>query len=778
MNSPDVETLSVKLDEIIGETGKEAIDLISILQKIQREYQYLPVEALYLVSDKTGIKAGQVFGVATFYSQFRLKKAGKHRIKVCIGTACHVKGAGEIFNAYKEYLEIDQDNDTDEAGVFTVEKVACLGCCVLAPAVQIDDIIYGNLTIGKVGDTITDFLKSLTGLDHKTERPIKDDNSKGEVRICRCSSCSASGANKVYKAIEKVIDKNRRDVVLKSVSCSGMSYKAPIIEIVDKDNNSFFYGNVTSLIIEEIIFSHFKPDILGKLHFHTKRLLFKIGQNRRGIPLVEDLIDLGKGEDSVFGNCQKKLVTETAGELEPKNLTEYKKNGGFKALETVLSEDSRENIIGILKKSGLRGRGGAGYQTYLKWEKIFHGGSGKRYLICNGDEGDPGAFMDRMILESFPFRVLEGIAIAALTLGIREVFLYIRAEYPLAIKRIREAVKLCMDDSLLADIDIAFRICEGAGAFVCGEETALIEAIEGKRGEPREKGPYPAEFGLYGCPTLVNNVETFASIPWIIGHGGEKFSALGTKDSPGTKLFALAGKINRGGLIEVPMGITLRDIVNDIGGGIENDGLLKAVQIGGPSGGCVPDYLCDTKIDYNELKKTGAIMGSGGLVVIDKNDCMVDLARYFMAFTQKESCGRCSYCRIGTKRMLEILTNLCENRGRKGDIEKLEFLGQITSERSKCGLGKTASNPVLSTIQYFRDEYEASIDGTCPAGICRELIRYEINDNCIGCTKCSVVCNMDAIAFTPYEKHRIIQEKCVKCGACRQICPSGAIDVN
>ncbi|MCP4153273.1 MAG: proton-conducting membrane transporter, partial [bacterium] len=538
-----------------------------------------------------GIKAGQVFGVATFYSQFRLEKAGKHRIKVCIGTACHVKGAGEIFTAYKEYLEIDQDNDTDKNGVFTVEKVACLGCCVLAPAVQIDDIICGNLTIGKVGDTITDFLKSLTGMDQKKEKSIGNDKTKGEVRICRCSSCSASGANKVYKEIEKVIGKNRLDVVLKSVSCSGMSYKAPIIEIVDNYSISFFYGNVTPQIIEEIIFSHFKPDILGKLHFYTKRLLFKIGQNWRGIPFVEDLVDMGKREDSIFGNCQKKLVTETAGELEPQNLAEYRKNGGFKALEIVLAEDRRENIIGILKKSGLRGRGGAGYQTYLKWEKIFHGGLGKRYLICNGDEGDPGAFMDRMILESFPFRVLEGIAIAALTLGIREVFLYIRAEYPLAIKRIRKAVKLCMDDSLLADIDIAFRICEGAGAFVCGEETALIEAIEGKRGEPREKGPYPAEFGLYGCPTLVNNVETFASIPWIIGHGGEKFSALGTKDSPGTKLFALAGKINRGGLIEVPMGITLREIVNDIGGGIENDGRLKAIQIGGPSGGCVPDYL-------------------------------------------------------------------------------------------------------------------------------------------------------------------------------------------
>ncbi|HQV31140.1 MAG TPA: NADH-ubiquinone oxidoreductase-F iron-sulfur binding region domain-containing protein, partial [Calditrichia bacterium] len=406
-----------------------------------------------------------------------------------------------------------------------------------------------------------------------------------------------------------------------------------------------------------------------------------------------------------------------------------------------------------------------------------------KYVVCNGDEGDPGAFMDRMILESFPFRVIEGMLIAAVAVGAREGIFYIRAEYPLAVRRIEEALRICRDNGLLGDNILnsgrgcQLSIAAGAGAFVCGEETALLASIQGERGTPHIRPPYPAQEGLWGKPTLVNNVETLAAVPAIIRDGPAVFAGLGTPTSKGTKTFALAGKVVRSGLIEVPMGLTLRQIVEDIGGGVRGGHRLKAIQIGGPSGGCVPAALADTAVDYEALRQAGAIMGSGGMVVLDESDCMVDMARYFMAFTQAESCGKCTFCRIGTKRMLEILERLCSGQGQEGDIEKLEELSKSVTAGSLCGLGKTAPNPVLTTIRYFREEYQAHVEGRCPTGKCRNMITYRINERCIGCTKCAQECPVAAIPVSPYAQHQIDPDLCTKCDRCRQVCPVDAIEV-
>jgi NADH-quinone oxidoreductase subunit F len=440
-------------------------------------------------------------------------------------------------------------------------------------------------------------------------------------------------------------------------------------------------------------------------------------------------------------------------------------------------------MIETIERSGLRGRGGAGFPTGAKWRLARKQPGDTKYVICNGDEGDPGAFMDRMLLESFPFRIIEGLAIAAIACGAHEGIFYIRHEYPLAVQRVRAALKLCakrgwLGEKLLGyDFPLRLSIKEGAGAFVCGEETALIASIEGKRGMPRLRPPFPVEAGLWEKPTIINNVETLALVPWIIRNGAEAFAKFGTAASKGTKVFALAGNVQRGGLIEVPMGTTIRQIVEEIGGGVAPGRRFKAVQIGGPSGGCVPASLADTPVDYESLRDVGAIMGSGGLVVLDDSACMVDIARYFLQFTQNQSCGKCTFCRIGTRRMLDILERLCAGKGQKTDLAELERLGRQVGAGSLCGLGKTAPNPVLTTLKYFRDEYEAHIQGRCPAGKCSALIKYRVRDDCIGCTICAQRCPVDAIPMTPYQQHEINMDLCIRCDTCRQVCPHDAVEV-
>ena len=440
-------------------------------------------------------------------------------------------------------------------------------------------------------------------------------------------------------------------------------------------------------------------------------------------------------------------------------------------------------IISTIEQSGLRGRGGAGFPTGQKWRVVSQQNHETKYVICNGDEGDPGAFMDRMILESFPFRVIEGLAIAAMAVGAREGIFYIRHEYPLAVKRVRAAIAELEKRGWLGEklfgVGTPFKLSvfEGAGAFVCGEETALIASMEGQRGMPKLRPPFPAQSGLWAKPTLINNVETLAMVPWILRNGADKFAAIGTTKSKGTKVFALAGKIQRGGLIEIPMGTTLREIVEDIGGGVGAGRRFKGVQIGGPSGGCVPARLADTSVDFESLREIGAIMGSGGLVVFDDTSCMVDLARYFLQFTQDQSCGKCTFCRVGTKRMLDILERLCIGKATRQHLEELEKLAVQVGAGSLCGLGKTAPNPVLTTLKYFRDEYEAHLQGRCPAGKCAALIRYSINTDCTGCTLCAQHCPVDAIPMTPYEQHVIDDAKCTRCDTCRQVCPDNAVEV-
>jgi NADH-quinone oxidoreductase subunit F len=565
------------------------------------------------------------------------------------------------------------------------------------------------------------------------------------------------------------------------VGCVGMCHRTPLVEIRKPGAEPVLYDRVQPQDVKKIVLNHFKPPSFWK------KLVIGLQKPVEDLFAGDELIRLPHEyrdpQIEAFLGRQHHIVTEFCGEIDPLDMEEYRAKGGFDALTRCLTKLSPDELINRIKTSGLRGRGGAGFPTGRKWEIVKSNRDAGKYIVCNGDEGDPGAFMDRMILESYPFRVIEGMAIAAYAVGSEEGYLYIRAEYPLAVERIRAAIAQCEALGLLGEnilssgFSLKLHIMEGAGAFVCGEETALLQSIEGKRGMPVFRPPYPAERGLWGRSTLVNNCETYATVPWIVRNGPDALSAFGTSESRGTKVFSLAGKVVRGGLIEVPMGITIREIVEEIGGGIENDREFKAVQIGGPSGGCIPASRSDIRIDYEDLTQAGAMMGSGGLLVMDETDCMVDIAKYFLTFTCDQSCGKCTYCRIGTHHMLHILEKITAGQGTAGDLEVLEAIAVRTKERSLCGLGKTAPNPVLTTLRYFREEYEAHLKGSCPAGRCKALIRFEINNNCLGCTICAQKCPASAIPIAPYTTHEIDQEKCIKCGTCKSVCPNNAVSV-
>ena len=772
------------IDQLIEEKGITKKSLIPILQAIQKEYNYLPEDVLRLVADKTEISLAEIIGVASFYSQFRLQPVGEHMIKVCVGTACHVKGAGQVYDAFRRELKLTEGEETEESGKYTLEQVACLGCCTLAPVVQIDETTYGHVASDQVAQVIADF-ESIKGTKN-TKKARKADGSEiqGEIRIGLGSCCVASGSKEIQEEVEHVVNESGLRVSLKHVGCVGMCHQVPLVEVVPNEGEATLYAKVKPEDVKNIVESHFQaPGLFTRLKNKLLHTVEDIQTDRNWDGVERYEISMREKPVASFLGKQIPIATEYRGIINPLDINEYLSRGGFSALDKVLNKMAPDEVIREVKDSGVRGRGGAGFPTGLKWELVKKHESDTKYIICNGDEGDPGAFMDRMLLESYPYRVIEGMIIAAYATDIHQGYFYIRAEYPLAVKRIREALKICEAKNYLgknilgSGFDLKLQIYEGAGAFVCGEESALIASIEGNRGFPRMRPPFPAESGLWGKPTLVNNTETLAQISYILREGAEGFSKIGSGKSTGTKVFALAGKVARGGLIEVPMGITIKQVIEEIGGGIANGRKFKAVQIGGPSGGCIPAEHSDTPIDFESLGEMGAMMGSGGLVVLDDTDCMVDIARYFLSFTQEESCGKCTFCRVGTKRMLDILDGIVSGKGKKGDIEELEHLAGWTKKGSLCGLGKTAPNPVLSTLKHFRDEYEAHINGTCPTGKCAELITYSVNDECIGCTKCVQKCPVDAIPFTPHEKHSIDTELCIKCDACRAACPVDAIDV-
>ena len=593
----------------------------------------------------------------------------------------------------------------------------------------------------------------------------KADTREKHILICHGTGCTSSKSPKILENFRKILEeKNIENVRVIMTGCFGLCAKGPIVIIRPEDT---FYSNVTPDDCEEIINTHI---IEGKT---VERLLCKDIDGK----YVNSLDELN------FYKKQKRIALKNCGVIDPEQIDEYIAFDGYKALEKVLFEMTPDDIIEELKKSGLRGRGGAGFPTGKKWEITKSYEADQKYVVCNADEGDPGAFMDRSILEGDPHSVIEAMMIAGYTIGANKGYIYVRAEYPIAVERFQKAIDQAKEYGILGknifgtnfDMDIEIRL--GAGAFVCGEETALLESIEGKRGQPRVKPPYPAESGLWGKPTLINNVETFANITRIILNGSEWYSSIGTETSKGTKVFALGGNVNNIGLVEVPMGTTLREIVFDIGGGIPNGREFKAAQTGGPSGGCIPKEHLDTPIDYESLKTIGSMMGSGGLIVMDDTKCMVSLARFYLEFTVSESCGKCTPCRIGTKRMHEILTKLCEGQGTEYDLYRLEKLASNIQKASICGLGQSAPNPVVSTMKYFRDEFmEHAVDKKCRTNECKKLAKIEIDEEkCKGCGLCQRSCPVSAIEGEAREKRVINQEKCIKCGTCIQSCPFHAI---
>jgi NADH-quinone oxidoreductase subunit F len=583
--------------------------------------------------------------------------------------------------------------------------------------------------------------------------------------IVGLGSCGvAAGANKTYEKIKALNEAEKLGFELKKTSCVGMCYREPLVEIID-ETGTYLYGEVDETRAIEIIDKHIT----------------------QGNPVKEYVVqtDLFKTEDDTFTETQVKIALRNCGYIDPESIEEYEMRGGYKAIKEIAANKTEAAaVIQTVLDSGIRGRGGGGFPTGLKWRFAANNQSDEKYIICNADEGDPGAFMDRSLLEGDPHSVLEGMIIAAYSIGATGGVIYCRAEYPLAIKRLEIALMQARSKGYLGEkilgiegFDFDIYIKEGAGAFVCGEETALIASVEGQRGMPRKRPPFPAASGLWKKPTNINNVETFANIPWIVTNSAAAYAKYGTEKSKGTKVFALAGKIKRSGLVEVPMGISIRDIIFKVAGGIKDNKRFKAVQLGGPSGGCIPEYLADTIVDYDSVNATGAIMGSGGMVVMDETTCMVDVAKFFLDFTQKESCGKCTFCRIGTKRMLEILQRITEGEGREGDIEMLEELSHQIKENSLCGLGQTAPNPVLTTIRYFRDEYQAHIhDKKCPALACKKLVTYKVFDEkCTGCTVCAKNCPVDAISGERKQIHFIDQDKCIRCGVCYSKCKFDAI---
>ena len=657
--------------------------LLPELIELQRRDRYLRPDAILDLSRKLQIPVNQIYSVASFYQAFRFAPCGQHQIKVCIGAACYVKDAESVFSAFSDHLCIPEDQDTSPDGLFTLSKVACLGCCMLAVAVQIDRHIFGHVTPQEVPAVLKDFLRMARDDDREDLGLYESQTHHSEIRICRCSSCRAAGSGKVYKAFNAEKDAYGFEFLVKEVSCHGLSYRAPLVTIVC-DGINYHYDRVQPHHARAILAQHFTPSKTIHRATWKGQVFFDAFYNRgRCGHCNSEPSELDNEIDSA------RLITKNSGITHPESLAEYQTHGGLLALRKSLSMKP-EAMIALLKESKLRGRGGGGFLTGEKWRLAYEAPGQSKVVICNADEGDPGAFMDRMLLESYPYRVLEGMLIASKFLRAESAIIYIRQEYTQAISVLEKAINSLRHsdvfDTFAPEFDII--LFKGAGAFVCGEETALLESIQGNRGIPRKRPPFPVTSGLGGRPTLINNVETFACIPVIVQDDGAAFNAVGTPSSHGTKAFALAGKVKKGGLIEVPIGISIADIVEKFGGGSEDGHELKAVMIGGPSGGCIPRKRFDLPVDYETLQQSGAMMGSGGLIVLDERDCMVDLALYFLRFLREESCGKCVPCREGIIRLCELMEQLTQD-GKKDTnlLDQIEALAIHIQQGSLCALG-------------------------------------------------------------------------------------------
>jgi len=627
-------------------------------------------------------------------------------------------------------------------------------------------------------------LKDLERLREEGMNSLFPNKIKIMVGMATCGQ--AAGAQEVWQALHQGIKKRKMEGVIRKTGCIGLCQHEPLVDILKPGYPRITYDRVTperiSEMLDFLVKGKFKKGIMARID--QEEFLLDDTRKRYGKGKMPTyLASVSPYKRLPFYKKQKRVALRNCGFIDPENIAEYVAKGGYFPLAQILKGGQPEKMISQIKKSKLRGRGGAGFLTGVKWEVCRRADGDEKYLICNADEGDPGAYMDRSILEGDPHSVIEGMLMGGFAIGAKRGCIYVREEYPLAIERLQIALTQAQEEGLLgknildSGFDFEMEVCRGAGAFVCGEETALIQSIEGNWGEPKPRPPFPAVSGLWEKPTVINNVETWANIPVIMAKGARWFNGIGTSRSKGTKVFSLVGKVCNIGLVEVPMGITLREIVYGIGGGVPQGGKFKAIQTGGPSGGCIPKELIDLPVDFDQLKKAGSIMGSGGMIVMDDRTCMVDVAKYFLSFLEDESCGKCVPCRVGIRRMREILEDITSGRGEEGDIDYLQQMAEVVKDGSLCGLGKTAPNPVLTTLQYFRDEYQAHIgEKRCPAGVCKPLITYSIDpENCTGCGACLQVCPQEAISGKKKKLHQILLSKCIKCGACFEICTFDAI---